>query len=81
VLAVMRGDSKFYVETTFLLAPFALEAVRDQVPHGAERLVFASYSPLRYLSSALAPVLASTLSDEDKALILGGNLRRLLTKQ
>jgi predicted TIM-barrel fold metal-dependent hydrolase len=78
-LAVMKSDAKFYVETTHLLSPGALEAVRDTMPHGVERLVFASYSPLRYLSTALGPVLASSLSDEHKALVLGGNLRRLLT--
>lgn len=80
VLAVMKNDPKFYVETTHLLASGTLETVRDVVPHGIERLVFASYSPLRYLSTALGPVLASPLSDEHKALILGGNLKRLLTK-
>lgn len=78
-LAIMRTSPKFYIETTHLLAPFALETVRDTVPQGEERLVFASYSPLRYLSAALGPVLTSTLSDEHKGLVLGGNLRRLLT--
>lgn len=80
VLAVLRSDTKFHVETTHLLAPFALEKIRDSVPQGVERLVFASYSPLRYLSAALGPVLTSTLSDEHKGLVLGGNLRRLMTK-
>jgi len=79
-LAVLRSDTKFYMETTHLLAPGTLEMVRDSVPQGEERLVFASYSPLRYLSAALGPVLASTLSDEHKALVLSGNLGRLLTK-
>lgn len=80
VLSVARGDAKFYFETTHLSAPMALETFRDTVPNGIDRLVFASYSPLRYLSSALAPILASTLSDEHKALVLGGNLKRLLSK-
>ena len=79
-LAVLRADTKFYIETTHLLAPGTFEMVRDNMAHGVERLVFASYSPLRYLSAALGPVLASTLSDDHKALVLGGNLRRLLTK-
>ena len=78
-LAVLRSDVKFHVETTHLLAPGTLEAIRDSIPQGADRLVFASYSPLRYLSAALGPVLASTLNDEHKGQILGGNLRRLLT--
>ena len=79
-LAVMKSDTKFYLETAALLAPGALEAVCQSVPDGAQRLVFASYSPLRYLSAALGPVLASSLSEDDKALVLGGNLKRLLTK-
>jgi hypothetical protein len=80
-LSVMKNDPKFYMETTGLLAPGALESVCECIDKGAERLIFASYSPLRYLSTALAPVLSAALSDEDKTLILGGNLKRLLTKQ
>lgn len=80
VLSVMRTNPKFHLETTHLLSPGALESVRDLVPDGEQKLIFASYSPLRYLSSALGPVLASSLSEEHKTLVLGGNLRRLLTK-
>ena len=79
-IAAMRADAKFYLETTALLAPGALEKVCDEVPNGVERLVFASYSPLRYLSAALHPIIYSPLSEDEKALILGGNLKRLLTK-
>jgi hypothetical protein len=75
----MRKDTKFYVETTHLLAPNTFEMIRDSIPSGASRLVFASYSPLRYLSAALAPILTSTLSDDDKGAILGGNIKILLT--
>jgi predicted TIM-barrel fold metal-dependent hydrolase len=80
VLCIARSDAKFHLETTNLLAPGTFETIRDTVPNGIERLIFASYSPLRYLSVALAPILASSLSDEHKALVLGGNLKRLLTK-
>ncbi len=79
-IAVMRTSPKFHLETTHLSAPGALEAVATHVPDGAQKLLFASYSPLRYLSSALGPILASGLSNEQKALVLGGNLQRLLTK-
>ena len=79
-IAVLRSDPKFYLETVHLIVPGVLEAIRDNVPSGVERMVFASYSPLRYLSSALGPVLASTLSDEHKGLVLGGNVKRLLIK-
>jgi predicted TIM-barrel fold metal-dependent hydrolase len=79
-LSVMRADGKFYIETTHLLAPGVLEAIRDAMPHGADRLVFASYAPLRYFSAALGPVVTSTLNEEHKANVLGGNLKRLLTR-
>lgn len=79
-IAVMRQNAQISIETTALLAPGALEAIRDNVPDGIERLVFASYSPLRYLSAAIGPILAPSLSEEEKALVLGGNLKRLLTK-
>jgi predicted TIM-barrel fold metal-dependent hydrolase len=78
-LSVMRADSKFYLETARLPGPNTLETIRDAMPHGAERLVFASYAPLRYFSAALGPVVTSTLGEEDKANVLGGNLKRLLS--
>ena len=80
-MAVMRSAPKFFIETTHLVAPGALEAVVQNVPHGAQRLVFASYSPLRYLSAALGPILASGLAPDQKAAVLGGNLQILLTRK
>ena len=79
-ISVMRNDATIFVETAALLAPGALEAIRDNVPGGAQKMIFASYSPLRYLSAAIGPILASSLSEEEKALVLGGNLKQLLTK-
>ncbi|HEX8833375.1 MAG TPA: amidohydrolase family protein, partial [Abditibacteriaceae bacterium] len=73
-IAIMKSDPKFYLETTALLSPGALEAVRDTVPDGIERLVFSSYSPLRYLSTALHPIMYSGLTEAEKTLVLGGNL-------
>ena len=79
-IAVGRKCPALHFETARLTAPRALETLSQALPEGAQRLVFASYSPLRYLSAALGPVMTSPLSDEDKALILGGNLRRILAK-
>lgn len=79
-IAVLKSSPKFHLETSHLAAPGALEAVAAAVPNGADRLIFASNSPLRYLSAALGPVLASGLSNEQKAAVLGGNLKRLVTK-
>ncbi len=79
-LAVLRSAPKYHLETTRLLAPGALERVASAVENGADRLIFASYSPLRYLSAALGPVLASALTPDQKTAVLGGNLKRILTK-
>ncbi|RYG65309.1 hypothetical protein EON80_17575 [bacterium] len=78
-LAILRSSPKFHIETTRLLAPGALERIASDVPDGANRLIFASYSPLRYLSAALGPVLASGLTPDQKAAVLGGNLKGLFT--
>ncbi len=77
-VSVARSRSNFHFETARLTAPRALEAFCSGVSEGENRLVFASYSPLRYISAALGPVMTSTLSNEAKAKVLGDNLRRLL---
>lgn len=77
-VSVARSRPNFHFETARLTAPRALEAFCMGVPDGESRLVFASYSPLRYISAALGPVLTSALSNEGKAKVLGDNLRRLL---
>lgn len=77
-VSVARSRPNFHFETARLTAPRALEAFCSGVPDGENRLVFASYSPLRYISAALGPVLTSALSNEAKAKVLGDNLRRLL---
>jgi len=79
-IAVLRSSPKFHIETTHLVAPGAFEAIVKHVPNGADRLVFSSHSPLRYISAALGPVLASGLTPDQKALVLGGNLKRIVTK-
>ncbi len=79
-ICVLRSSPKFHLETTRILAPGALERIAGEVPDGADRLVFASYSPLRYLSAALGPVLTSGLSPEQKTAVLGGNLKRILSQ-
>jgi hypothetical protein len=78
-LSILRSSPKYHIETTRLLAPGALERIASDVPDGADRLVFASYSPLRYFSAGLGPILASALTADQKAAVLGGNLKRLLT--
>ena len=75
---MLRTSPKFHLETTALLAPGALEAVAQSVTDGANRLIYASYSPLRYSSASLNVVRGAGISNEQKAAIVGGNLNRLV---
>ncbi|MGD9498030.1 MAG: amidohydrolase family protein [Armatimonadota bacterium] len=45
---------------------------------GADRIVYGSDAPGRSLASQIAKVRGADISDEDRAKILGGNMRRLL---
>ena len=77
-IAVLRTSPKFHLETTALLAPGALESVVNSVPDGAQRLIYASYSPLRFTAASLNVVRGSGIGNEQKAAIVGGNLNRLI---
>ena len=79
VIAIMKSDPKIHLETHRLNSPDAFEVLAAEV--GCDRLVFGSYSPLKYVSSALQPVLMASLTDEQKAAILSGNIRRLFAAQ
>jgi len=57
-------------------AGFTEIAVREL---GAERVLYGSDAGGRSFASQLAKVYGARISDEDKRLILGGNLKRLLT--
>jgi predicted TIM-barrel fold metal-dependent hydrolase len=54
------------------------EAGQAAAALGAQRVVFASGAPGRSLGAALALIEQASLSSEDRALVLGGNARRLL---
>jgi predicted TIM-barrel fold metal-dependent hydrolase len=77
VLAVMKDHSQFMVESHMLNTPDGFEVLCGEV--GADRVVFGSLSPLKYLNSALMPLKAATLTDEERAKILSGNIRRILS--
>ena len=53
-----------------------LEWVKAEV--GVERVVFGSNAPLSYISASTAQIEYASVSEEDKALVYGGNLRRIL---
>ncbi len=78
-LAALRRCSCLELTTRGTEAAGALEAAVAAA--GVARLVFASGSPLRSLGSALMSVQFATLSDGERAAILGDNLVSLLAGQ
>jgi predicted TIM-barrel fold metal-dependent hydrolase len=77
-IRAVRGCPNVLVETSGFdsTAGFIEMAVREL---GAQRVVFGTHSPGRSLGTELAKVLSADISDSDRALILSGNLRRVLT--
>jgi len=75
-LAVMAKLPNVMLETHELHVPDALELIVDRV--GADRVVFGSGAPRCSIASSLNYILSSTLSDDDKGRILGGNISRIL---
>jgi len=75
-LALMAEQTNVMLETHALTALGALEMVVSRV--GPDRIVFGSGAPIFSAAAALSFVLTAELSDEDKAKILGGNIRRIL---
>ena len=76
VLAVMEENQNVYLETSLLNPPGAVEMLVDMV--GPERLIFGSEAPLSYMGSTLKTIQSAQISEEDRSLILGGNIARLL---
>jgi predicted TIM-barrel fold metal-dependent hydrolase len=76
-LRAVRGSPNVLVETSGFdpTAGFIDMAVREL---GAERIVFGSHLPSRSLGTELGKVLSARISEADRRLILGANLRRLL---
>lgn len=75
-LAVLEKQPTCLIGTHELHAPGALEMLVNRV--GAERIIFGSGAPRRAIASSLAYVANSELSDDQKSLVLGGNIRRVL---
>lgn len=75
-LAACREKPDLYVETQIVNPPDSLEVAVEAV--GAERFVFGSNSPSCSTRASLNLVVESSLADEQKAMILSGNICRVL---
>jgi hypothetical protein len=75
-LVVMQEVANLYVETHLINSPNWVELLREEV--GVERAIFGSNAPLSYVDAAVAQIEFARVSAEEKALIMGGNLRRIL---
>jgi len=75
-LSVMKSCAQIYLESHLLNSPDAFEVIVSEV--GPDRIVFGSNAPLRYFASSYLSVTTAGVSDNDRANILGGNIRRVL---
>ena len=75
-LVVMQENPRIFVETHLINSANFVELLVQEV--GAERVLFGSSTPLNYLSSARMPIEMAEVTLDQKALILGGNILRLL---
>lgn len=75
-VSLMRRRPNLYISTTLLALHGQLESLAAMV--GAERLLFGSNMPYRDASVPCGNLAYSALSAEEKELVAGGNLRRLL---
>lgn len=75
-IVVMQETPNVYIETHMINSPNWVEVLKTEV--GVDRLLFGSNAPLAYISAATAQIEYADVPEADKALIFGGNLRRLL---
>jgi hypothetical protein len=75
-IALMRSHAKLYVECSRLIAVGAVRLIVDSV--GAERVLYGSGAPLQPMASVLGVLRHAGLTDEQRALVLGGNARSIL---
>lgn len=64
------------LDLTYMWDDQGIEEIVDR--YGADKLLLGSGFPERYLGGFIAYVRAAEISDEDKALIFGGNFERLV---
>jgi predicted TIM-barrel fold metal-dependent hydrolase len=75
---LMKRHANLYVCSCPLLAPRACEKTVEAI--GAGRLLFGSDLQDLPIAWGLGPILFARLGEEDKRLVLGGNLERILSQ-
>jgi len=75
---VVRRRGNVYTTTTFVPWPGAIE--RAVQAFGVEKILFGSDFPDLDVSLNLGPLLTARISDEDKRLVLGKNMERILAE-
>ncbi len=75
-VSVMRKHDNVMCDTRELRVPGALRFLIDQI--GADRVIYGSGCLRSSMAAALNYVMVAEISDQDRAKILGGNIKRLL---
>ncbi len=75
-LAVMKKYKNVYIETSLFDTPDIYEIFVREI--GSERIFFGSYSPFYYFSSSFLSLERTEISNKEKQLILGENIKRFL---
>jgi predicted TIM-barrel fold metal-dependent hydrolase len=75
-LALMNLYPQVYIEPRILDSPDGIELAAKEA--GADRLIFGTHAPFDYVEPAKMLVEGSPVSNEEKALIFGGNIKRIL---
>jgi len=71
-----RKNRNLYVETRLLTSSDAVEVLVEKI--GASRLIFGSGIPLEYFQSSYMMIESARIREEDKDLIIGGNILRII---
>ena len=75
-LALMNLYPQVYIEPRILDSPDGIDLAVKKT--GADRLIFGSHAPFDYIEPAKMLVEGSHISNEEKALIFGGNIKKIL---
>jgi hypothetical protein len=73
---VAQEEKNIYLETALVGMPGYIRMAVDKA--GPDRVIYGSDYPTGHPSSMLANIEAANLKPADKALVLGGNLARIL---